>query len=110
MKTTIKNWLKSRIHRITTALAVSLAAVLLWSPAGFSARLTATDGQPGTALTGTENTKSEEKTVPFIAWWGTLYPKFCLVDTEDTSDGEAKEVKIKPAFWIVENFARLLQQ
>lgn len=79
-------WLKNRGNRWMVSLLAGLAgAVLLW---GASA-VKETDG--------------------IMAWWGTMYPRFCFAEVEEENEleGDAQEREVKMSFWVVEVLKQL---
>lgn len=67
------HYLKNRKYRLTISLAAALIA---------AAFFTISPPRPATA--------------PALAWWGTLYPKFCFSNKPESAS--ASEVKI--TFWL----------
>lgn len=91
------DWIKNKKHRFCIAILAALAAMVL--PCGGSA------GQQPDKFKVREETGQPalmEQQPPVLAWWGTLYPKFCFADIPD-SDREApdsEKPKIKITFWL----------
>ena len=52
----------------------------------------------------------EKKDVPLMAWWGTLYPRFCFSEmsqeeakeNEESESGLPDEVQIRTSFWVAD--------
>lgn len=75
--------MKNKKNRLLFSLAVSLAAV---SISAFSSR------EPGDGYA--------------LAWWGTLYPRFCFsapVREEESRTEDIRE-KVKISFWLAKAF------
>lgn len=76
------NHIRNKKHRIAISLLTAAAVVLL------TASIPNTSGGPG-----------------ILAWWGTLYPKFCYSQIAPSSEEEAagrdrSESHVKISFWL----------
>lgn len=84
-------WLKNRGNRLLVSLLAGLAGAVLLA------------GMPAVKEPG-----------GMMAWWGTMYPKFCFAQMpEDEGEGAAQENEdgtqgreMKTSLWIVEFFDR----
>lgn len=97
-------WLKNRGNRLMVALLAGLAGAVLLAGMPALPGMTATVKEPG----------------GMMAWWGTMYPKFCFAEVQEDDGGSAgdgngtagetanetademQEGQMKTKLWIVE--------
>ena len=59
-----------------------------------------------------------ERKIPYMAWWGTLYPGFCFSEipedeTEKVSESgqeHPQEVQIRTSFWLAELIKKVMDE